>query len=99
MDEPVQQPGIVGVPAVSTHNLAQPIDKEELKDDGAIGAQTTRRTVPSVFKNCICYLVCNNIYLSYSLGGGGNVDVIVDDIGAVVGSGSRACDRPLEHCH
>jgi hypothetical protein len=37
------------------------------------------------------------IYLSYSSGGGGNVgDVVVDDIGAVVGAGTGACDRHLE---
>jgi hypothetical protein len=85
------------VTTASNHNAAQPIDKEDLKDDGAIGAQTTSRKVPSVFKNCIRYQLYNNIYLSYSSVGGGNVgDGVVDDIGAVVGTGTGACDRPRE---
>jgi hypothetical protein len=57
MDEPVQKTGLLGVPPASIHNTAQPIDTKELKQDGAICAQTTSRTVPSVFKKCICYLV------------------------------------------
>jgi hypothetical protein len=99
MDEPVQQPGVLGVTAALNHNAAQPIDMEELKDDGAIGAQTIIKTVQSVFNNGICYLVYNIIYISYrSRGGGsGNVgDVIVGDIGDVFGAGTGACDRPLE---